>query len=380
MKNQYYILLSVLALTGLSACQNDEIISSKEESVLAFHTTTQIESRTSLVDGKTVVWNEGDAVAVYDFVAPKREFTAEISGNTVLFSGKITPKYGSFVAAYPYELAAENNVNRNILMYLPAEQTAVADGFSDDLNLSIAKGERNVDGSPSEVRFRNVCQLFKLSVPEYADGRIAKIEFTASTTIAGQLTIDYNDYDPVVSTNQQGAKTVALFPPSNSNSFAQGSYYFVLAPVEMNGFTIKITDTTGKTYTQHSNSTIGGIRGFIYNIGTLDMIEKPVITPQHVYDNGTLVGTKVTLTAPVSDKAWSAVIKNANGEIVRTLSEAAGTLTTDHTDATWPYLPKGNYTVEYTFTTANGKQKNATTGFSITENPNFSLSMTANST
>lgn len=380
MKKQYYILLSVLSLMGLSACQNDEIISSKEESVLAFHTTTQIESRTSLVDGKTVVWNEGDAVAVYDFVAPKREFTAEISGNTVHFSGNITPKYGSFVAAYPYELAAENNVNRNILMYLPAEQTAVADGFSDDLNLSIAKGERNVDGSPSEVRFRNVCQLVKLSVPEYADGRIAKIEFTASTAIAGQLTIDYNDYDPVVSTNQQGAKTVALFPPSNSNSFAQGSYYFVLAPVEMNGFTIKITDTTGKTYTQHSNSTIGGIRGFIYNIGTLDMIEKPVITPQHVYDNGTLVGTKVTLTAPVSDKAWSAVIKNANGEIVRTLSEAAGTLTTDHTDATWPYLPKGNYTVDYTFTTANGKQKNATTGFSITENPNFSLSMTANST
>ena len=149
MKKQYYILLSVLSLMGLSACQNDEIISSKEESVLAFHTTTQIESRTSLVDGKTVVWNEGDAVAVYDFVAPKREFTAEISGNTVHFSGNITPKYGSFVAAYPYELAAENNVNRNILMYLPAEQTAVADGFSDDLNLSIAKGERNVDGSPS---------------------------------------------------------------------------------------------------------------------------------------------------------------------------------------------------------------------------------------
>lgn len=379
MKKQYYILLSVLSLMGLSACQNDEIISSEEENVLEFRTATQIESRTSLVDGKTVVWNEGDAVAVYDFVAPKREFTAEISGNTVHFSGNITPKYGNFVAAYPYELAAENNVNRNILMYLPAEQTAVADGFSDDLNLSIAKGERNVDGSPSEVRFRNVCQLFKLSVPEYADGRIAKIEFTANTAIAGQLTIDYNDYDPVVSTNQQGAKTVALFPPSNINSFAQGSYYFVLAPVEMNGFTIKITDTTGKTYTQHSNSTICGIRGFIYNIGTLDMIEKPVITPQHVYDNGTLVGTKVTLTAPVSDKAWSAVIKNANGEIVRTLSEAAGTLTTDHTDATWPYLPKGNYTVDYTFTTANGKQKNATTGFSITENPNFSLSMTANS-
>ena len=140
------------------------------------------------------------------------------------------------------------------------------------------------------------------------------------------------------------------------------------------------TDKNGTVYTQHSNSTVGGVNGFIYNLGNVDLINKPVATSAHVYDNGTLVGTQVSLTAPVPDKSWNAVIKNAVGETVRTLSENTGTLTTDHTDANWPYLPKGNYTVEYTYTTANGKQMNASSTFSITEDPQFTLRMTANST
>lgn len=381
MRLHYNIYIAVMCLLGLSACQNEEIISSAEgEGTLEFYTSTQMDTRTSLQDGRTVVWNEGDAVAVYDFAATKRRFVAEINGTTARFRGNITPKYGSFIAAYPYDLAAENDASQKILMYLPAEQTAVADGFGPDLNLSIAKGQRNVDGTPSEVRFRNVCQLFKLGVPAYAAGRIAKIELTANKAIAGQLTVDYTSYDPIVTISTQGTKTIALFPPTGADAFAEGEFYFVVAPEALDGFTLKLTDKNGTVYTQHSNSTIGGVNGFIYNLGNVDLVNKPVATSAHVYDNGTLVGTQVSFTAPVSDKSWSAVIKNAAGETVRTLSEGTGTLTTTHEDANWPYLPKGNYTVEYTYTTANGKQMNASVGFGITESPQFSLRMTANST
>ena len=377
MKGHYIFAIGLLAIV---ACQNDDAFLAEEQSSLEFYTSAEIVSRTSLQDGKTVVWNEGDAVAVYDYIAPKTKFIAAVEEGTARFKGNITPKYAEFVAVYPYDLAADNNVNKSILITLPSEQTAVKDGFGPNLNLSIGKGSRNVDGSPSEVRFRNICQLFRLSVPAYAANRIAKIELTANSVIAGQLTVNYSDYSPVVTTNEQGAKTIALLPPSENTAFPEGAYYMVLAPKTVEGFTLTLTDTNGKTYSQHSNTSIGGINGFIYNLGNVDLIDKPVITPKHVYDNGTLVGTQVTLTAPVSDKAWSAVIKNTNGETVRTLAESTGTLTSDHTDDNWPYLPKGNYTVDYTFTTANGKQKNATTGFSITENPNFSLNMTANST
>lgn len=380
MRLHYNIYMAVMCLLGLSACQNEEIFTTEGKGTLEFYTSTQIDTRTSLQDGRTVVWNQGDAVAVYDFAAPKRKFVAEINGGTARFRGNITPKYGSFIAAYPYDLAAENDASQKILMYLPAEQTAVPDGFGPDLNLSIAKGERNVDGTPSEVRFRNVCQLFKFGIPAYAAGRIVKIELTANKAIAGQLTVDYTNYDPIVTISTQGTKTIALFPPTGTDAFTEGEFYFVVAPEALDGFTLNLTDKNGTVYTQHSNSTVGGVNGFIYNLGNVDLINKPVATSAHVYDNGTLVGTQVSLTAPVPDKSWNAVIKNAVGETVRTLSENTGTLTTDHTDANWPYLPKGNYTVEYTYTTANGKQMNASSTFSITEDPQFTLRMTANST
>lgn len=378
MKGHYNIF--AIGLLVIVACQNDDAFLSDEQSSLEFYTSAEIDTRTSLQDGNKVMWNEGDAVAVYDYITTKTKFIAVVEEGIARFKGNITPKYAEFVAVYPYDLAADNNVNKSILVTLPSEQTAVKNGFGPNLNLSIGKGSRNTDGSPSQVRFRNICQLFKLSVPAYAANRIAKIELTANSAIAGQLTVDYSDYSPVVTTNEQGAKTIALLPPSESTAFAEGTYYMVLAPETVEGFTLTLTDTNGKTYSQHSSASVGGNWGVICNLGNVDLIEKPVITPQHVYENGTLVGTKVTLTAPVSDKAWSAVIKNTNGETVRTLAESTGTLTTDHTDANWPYLPKGNYTVEYTYTTANGKQMNATSAFTINENPQFSVTLDANST
>ena len=376
----HYLFTMVTGLLGLAACQNDDSFLAEKQGTLEFYTSTEIDTRTSLQDGNKVVWNEGDAVAVYDFAATKKRFVAEINEGTTHFRGNITPKYGDFIAAYPYDLAAENDNARKIIMYLPEEQTAVKDGFGPDLNLSIAKGSRHVDGTPSEVRFRNICQLFKLSVPAYTANRIAKIELTTNTGIAGQLTVDYTDYNPVITTNDQGSKTIALYPPTGSESFAEGTYYMVLAPVAVEGFTLTLTDINGKTYTQHSSASVGGNWGVICNLGNVDLIDKPVITPKHVYENGTLMGTQVTMTAPVSDKAWSAVIKNTNGETVRTLAEDTGTLTTDQTDTNWPYLPKGNYTVEYTYTTANGKQMHASSPFAITEEPQFSVTLDANST
>ena len=380
--NKIFYSAFVAGLMAMTSCQNEEIVSSQDENVaLEIVTTTTYNTRTSLLeDGRTVVWNEGDAVAVYDYATPKRKFVAEITEGTTRFKGNITPKYSEFIAAYPYEQAAENDMSNKIVMYLPNEQTAVEGGFGPNLNLSVAKGERNVDGSPSQVSFRNVCQLFKLGIPAYISNRIAKIEFSTTQAIAGELIVDYSDYDPIVATNAQGAQSIDLLPPTGSNAFAEGTYYIVIAPVEVEGFTLTFTDTEGKVYTQHSNSTVGGTSGFIYNLGNMDLVDKPVVTSNHVYTDGVLQGTTLNFTAPVPDREWSAVVKNAQGATVRTLTSAAGTLTSDHTDGVWPYLTVGDYTLEYTYLTANDKQMNASLPFQITEKPQFSLSMTANST
>lgn len=367
---------------SLASCQNEELVSSLEqEQLLEIVTATQHGTRTSLAEnGQSVVWNEGDAIAVYDFNVPKHKFVAEINDGTTRFAGKITPRYSSFIAAYPYDLSAEQDVSRKIVMTLPAEQTAVLGSFGANLNLSIAKGERNIDGSPSKVSFRNVCQLLKLTIPSYINNRVTRIEFATTKAIVGQLTVDYSGDAPSVVTDESGAQSITLLPPSGATTFAEGAYYMVLAPVQFEGFTIKLTDANGKVYTQHSTAVLGGDRGMIYNLGAMDLIDVPVVTSRHIYANSVLQGTEITLTAPVSDKDWSAVVKNAAGTAVRTITAATGTLTSNHTDDAWPYLPQGNYTVEYNYTTANGKQRNATTTFAVTEKPAFSLALSAKST
>lgn len=110
---------------------------------------------------------------------------------------------------------------------------------------------------------------------------------------------------------------------------------------------------------------------------TLSDNKIPAITTANVYENGQLVGTTLTATEPAPDTDWTAVVKNGSGTIVRTLSSGKGTLTSGANDAEWPYLPTGNYALEYTYENFTGIVVTKTTTFNITEQPNFQVSMNA---
>lgn len=364
-----------VCLLALAACQSDELqIPDAEGCTLEILTSTEHATRTALLeDGKTVVWEQGDAIAVYDYIAPKKKFVAEVSEGTTRFKGYITPKNSSFLAVYPHDLCEDKLQSQKVAINLPSEQTAVPGGFAPNTNLSIGKGERNLDGSPSQVTFRNICQLFKLQVPSYIDGRITKIVLATNKAIAGKLLVDCSGSAPSVAVDNQESTSVTLLPPAGSTTFAEGTYYMAVAPVQAEGFSLTMTDTNGKSYSQHSKQAFGGTSGVIYTLGALDLVEQPAVTAQHVYASGVLQGTEVSLTAPVPDREWTATITNASGVTVRSLAKSAGTLKSAATDAAWPYLPKGTYTVNYTFITANGKEMGSSFSFQITENPEFGL-------
>ena len=372
-------ILWALSLMALFSCQSETLERTEGASVpleirTAAHSTL---TRTTLgPDGRSVIWTEGDDIAVFDNVAPKHMFTASIADGIARFQGNITPKTTDFLAVYPYELASENLLGGNIVVNLPSTQTASLNTFSTGLNVSVAKGSRNVDGSPSFVSFINVCQVFKFTVPAYAKDQITSIQLQADVALAGQMNIDYSDYNPVVSTSEQGSKAITILPPSGSSTFAEGTYCIVTAPATLNGFTFLLT-AGSKTYRQHSSSTIGGGSSVIADLRTLDLINTPQVTAQHVYTNDVLQGTSLSITAPTPDKQWSATVKNAEGTVVRTFAAGTGTLQSDENDSEWPYLPVGNYTVDYSYTTSNGKTMQAQTSFSITEQPRFSLAFQA---
>ena len=376
----YRISLVLGVALCLFACNEEDFVdnTSQELSSLELYTSST-STRTSLLDdGTTVVWNAEDELAVYDYEAAKHRFIADnVSGSSARFIGKITAKKDYFLALYPYELGAETlSANNEIVVTLPQAQTAAESTFAPNLNVSVAKGARNVDGSPSNVTFYNVCQLLKFTVPDYAAGKIKQIQFTANTPVAGTLYIGYNGDIPTATIASDAAKSITVTPPVGNETFSAGTYYIVTAPVELNGFSMSFT-CNNTTYTLGSGSSFGGQAGKVYSLGSIDLVNTPKVSVVHQYADGLLQGTSLSVSnPPLEGEEWSVVIKNSANKIVRTI-QGVGTLNSSEKDENWPYLPKGNYTIEYSFTTSNNKVVTKTNTFNVIENPSFSVSVSA---
>lgn len=373
----YKISLIMLACMSVVACsEKDDFGYESAELVPLVINATPTTTRTTLADdGTSIHWQADDEIAVYDYKAPKHNFAIEsFEKSKARFLGKITAKKDYFLTLYPYDLGAENLTSENeISVELPIKQTAAANTFASGLNVSVGKGTRNVDGSPSVLTFYNVCQLLKFEVPEYVSGKITEIEFTTNAPVAGSLTIDYSSEIPITNIDSNGSKEITILPPTGSEAFAAGTYYIVSAPVQMDGFTMSfVCDET--SYTLSSNTTFGGSAGRIYSLGKIDLVNTPTASAMHVYNQGILMGTRLSLSnAPFEGKEWYAVVKNANGTVVRSL-QGTGNLTSSENDAAWPYLPQGGYTVEYSFDNSNGKRITKTMQFNVAEKPTFTVS------
>lgn len=374
--NIYKIYMLLVASLLMTACI-EEKIADFEHGVLeplVINATPKI-TRTALAeDGNSIVWQKDDEIAVYDFTVAKHKFAIEsFDGSKARFLGKITAKKENFLVLYPFNLAAENlTADNKISVALPTEQTATINTFASSLNISAGKGKRNVDGSPSVLTFYNVCQLLKFEVPDYAAGKIKSIKFAANTPVAGTLTIYFSGDIPSSTIANDGSKEITITPPAGATFFAAGAYYVVCAPVQLDGFTMSFT-CDGTSYSLGSSSTFGGEAGQIYSLGKIDLVNTPQATAKHVYNGNVLMGTKLTIgNSPVEGREWTAVVKNAGGAIVRTL-QGTGTLTSTEEDASWPYLPQGNYSVEYSFASSNGKTITKSISFAINEKPTFTV-------
>ena len=388
--NRIYSILFVLAAIMLNACSDDSLNDATESQLVPLTisaTTASSTTRTALdVDGTTVLWKDGDEIAVYDYKTTKHNFSSTVGadGHTK-FSGKITAKSQYFAALYPYALASDNATsNSELTATLPSTQYAVEGNFPECsvnetttvCNISVTKGERNLDGSPAMVTFHNVGQLLRFTIPSYADGQISSIQFTAPTAVAGMLNINYSGESPVVSIASSESKVITLLPPRRSTTFSAGTYYIVTAPVSLAGFSMSFT-AGSNTYSLSSNTTFGGTTGRIYNLGSIDLVNTPSVSFAHVYDGGMLQGTKVEVTnAPIEGQSWTVTIKNSSNTTVRTLS-GTGDLSSPETDASWPYLPTGTYKVSYTYTTSNGKtMTKLLPNLTFSEKPSFGLTFT----
>lgn len=270
MKTTRILSLAAAVLT-LAACGNEEFIENNPGNEAAkpvpmTFTAGMPQTRTQLAADNEVHWTEGDKIALWDRTAV-REFTATtISGSNATFTGTATPS-STYTAFYPL-IAVESMNATSITFNLPAEQTAVAGTFANQLAPSLTKP---TSGS-TELVFENLCALVKFTVPAdmAGEGIFTLVGGNATEALAGKYYIEYS--------TGNSTPSVSAYRVTLKGDFEAGQdYYFVVLPGTLpNGFSLLYDDGKGKLYRKATGKSTELQAGRILNLGELTGFEKAV--------------------------------------------------------------------------------------------------------
>lgn len=256
--------IAALALL-LAACGNEEIIENNEVGtavkVPMTFTVGTPQTRTSL-KGTDVHWTEGDKVAINDGT-DTNEFTATtVGGSSATLTGEAALA-DTYIAFYSNEIL-ESITNGYITFTLPAEQTATAGGFAENLNPSWAQTTAEEGNT---LQFHNLCALVKFTIDE-GFGVSGISGFTLKSTngevLAGKQYYLYSSKGRVFL--EDDVTEVLL-----KGGFTAGkTYYFVVNPVTLtNGFSLVYTNNAGRIFSKSISQSVTFEAAKITNLGTL---------------------------------------------------------------------------------------------------------------
>lgn len=281
------ILTLAAAVLTLAACGNEEFIENNPGNEAAkpvpmTFTAGMPQTRTQLAADNEVHWSEGDQIALWDGPT-MREFTAEtINGSEATFTGEATPGV-NYTAFYPLSAVVEKD-GLTIHYTVPAEQTAVAGTFANQLAPSVAKAT----GGSTNLVFENLCALVKFTVPTNmaGEGTFTLVGGNATEALAGKLS--YNTLEGDLTATEPATRITLT-----GNFTAGKDYYFVVMPGFLaNGFSLLYEDSKSKLYRKATGKSVTLQAGHILNLSTLALtgFDKAVTTGM-VADNSSL-GTR----------------------------------------------------------------------------------------
>jgi hypothetical protein len=254
-------------------------------------------TRSALTESNTVVWDEGDKIAIFDGTAG-REFTTSSTGQYATFAGK-AKKASKYYALYPYNSSAtmEDGVIRNV--DLPATQTAVAGSYSN--NISVAYS------ADMNLYFKNVVSLVKISINSDNADEICKISLNTSANLAGRMEIAFDEnLNPYVSDIKQESTSVSL---ELASGFVKGAnYYMAVLPADLSdGFSVTFYNKNGKDTTKEYSGNVNMGRSSIFNLGDIkvEFMADPVAENEPFTEvSATMLPEGVDLGLP-SGNIWS---------------------------------------------------------------------------
>ena len=265
MKTTRILSLAAAVLT-LAACGNEEFIENNPGNEAAkpvpmTFTAGMPQTRTQL-DGLNVHWVEYDEIAIWDGSGEYQKFMVDaesINGSNATFSGTALPD-ANYTAFYPL-IAVESMDATSVVFNLPAEQTAVAGTFANQLAPSLAKAT----GGSTNLVFDNLCALVKFTAGAdmAGEGTLTLVGGNATEALAGKYWLEY-------STGNQSSAVKATRITLKGTFEAGKDYYFVVLPGTLTkGFSLLYEDGTGKLYRKATDNSVTLTAGRILNLGTL---------------------------------------------------------------------------------------------------------------
>lgn len=306
MKTLHILTLAAAVLT-LAVCGNEEFIENNPGNEAAkpeFMTFTASAPQTrTLLDGRNVHWMEYDEIAIWDGSEGYQKFmvdTESINGSEATFTGPALVPGADYTAFYPL-IAVESMDATSVVFNLPAEQTAVAGTFANQLAPALARAT----GGSTNLVFDNLCALVKFTVSADMAGKgtLTLVGGNATEALAGTLTC--NTADGTL-TATEPATRITL-----KGTFEAGKdYYFVVLPGTLpNGFSLLYDDGKGKLYRKATGKSTELQAGRILNLGTLSLtgFEKAVIKQIYAGLEGGTASENADGTVTLNDADLSAL-------------------------------------------------------------------------
>lgn len=264
-------------------------------------------SRTTLVDGKSVYWNSGDAIAVFPQhvykMTDEYKFIADIPegkmAQNAAFIGYVDTECDIYTALYPFELAVDYGYygTDEIGFIISGQQPATPGSFASTMNPAWAQ----TDTLGGELSFQNIGALVKFTLTDVVpDLESITLVDNGERMLTGDFIL--NIEDPKVPVLATGRKWYT----SNSGSvkmagnFQEGqSYYFVIAPLEgvlSDGFSMIFRRADGTSFVKK------GKAGVITNLQS-----------SQIADLGEISLKNATFTKTIADLNFIAAVENATG-------------------------------------------------------------------
>ncbi len=214
-------------------------------------------------DSKVINWSAGDAITVYDGEGNSVRFglTEGAGSARASFSGKITQTAESYLALSPYQGATFAEDGKIEFVEMKSKQAAVAGSFDPEAALMVSRTE---PGSTS-MSFRNVVGYVKVT-PQFDCDMISLISEDSSDLLAGTVSIDYNDGEPVVTVTDDGTNSVSI----SGDIISGKTYYIAVLPGTLkSGFRLVFFAKDGKDSLKSTSKPFEIKRNTVVNLGSV---------------------------------------------------------------------------------------------------------------